>query len=643
MKIVIVDRAQINVTEFQNLARKLPDCDLVGFTDPVAALDWCFANEPDLLVVDYMLPLLSSTELVEKFRARYPDIPVLMMMASDETESRLHALQIGVTDFLNKPLDHVEVLTRTKNMLALRKSHKELTKRTSWLVEEVNEAYQAMDKKDVQVRETIGLFESIVKLTETNRAKNDFLARISHDLRTPLTTILGYSDFLARDTRMAQHNGELSVIHRNAHHLLSLIDELFEFARNEIGPNRIKPIPLYFQSLIDHVIQQAEALAQESGNRAVLEQHGQMPQVVVLDPVPVRRVLFNLLANAAKFTRNGTLTLRVSAGAVDAGEAETPEHQELLFEVIDTGVGIDPAEQERIFEPFYRAVAVTGGTTGSGLGLAICRQWAQAMGGSIKVTSIPERGSCFSFRLTCPLASEADIDIADTACPPEIDGAGRRILLAEDIADIRHYLTDLLTGAGFTVTAAANGREALLCAGQSEVPLAAVITDQTMPEMDGWSLLSALRLRYDPALPVILLSATPAQPPEDWPVHMQFDASLLKPVDSGRLLGTLARLLKLSSQQADAAPARQPQSVLATTATISPGEMLLPNDARLKEFQTWAERGALSTLEVEATELAEKHPEYAAFACFVLTRARALDLKSLAAYCADARGTQAAS
>ena len=634
MKIVIVDSLQTNVTAFQNLAHTLQDCESVGFTDSFAALNWCSANKPDLMIIDCMMPILSSTELVEKFRAHYPDVPVLMAIENHDTESRLQALQIGVTDFLSKPLDHVEFVARAKNMLTLSKSHEEIAKRTSWLVEEVNEAYQAMNQKDAQVRETIDLFDSIVKLTEDNLAKNDFLARVSHDLRSPLTTILGYSDLLARNPLLAQHNAELSVIHRNAHHLLLLIDELLEFARNEIDINRIKPVPLYLHSLIDHVMHQAKALAQESGNRVVLEQQENLPLVVTLDPLPIRRVLFNMLSNAAKFTRNGTLTLRVKA--VDA-EGTDHEHQELIFEVVDTGIGIDPAEQERIFEPFYRAVAVTRGTSGSGLGLTICRQWAQAMGGTITVTSTPGQGSCFSFRLTCPLASEADVEITDTLYPTEIDGDDRQILLVEDIADIRHYLTDLLTSSGFKVTAAANGREALLCTAKSLEPLAAVITDQAMPEMDGWALLNALRSQYGPALPVILLSATPPVPPHAWPAHMQFDANLLKPVDSVRLLSTLARLLKISPLQTEVAGLR---STSAPAEPPRPGAIQLPNAEALQSFQTWAEQGALSTLEIQAAKLAENNPEYAAFARFILDRTADLDLEGIAAFCGDARGVR---
>jgi putative two-component system response regulator len=152
MKVVIIDDAQINVTLLQHLVRKLPDCESVCFTDPVAALEWCLANDPDLVIVDYMMPQLSGTELTTKFRVRYPDTPVLMVTANHETNLRHQALQLGVTDFLNKPLDNTEFLARAKNMLTLQKNHKALASRADWLAEEVR---KATEKIVAQERETI--------------------------------------------------------------------------------------------------------------------------------------------------------------------------------------------------------------------------------------------------------------------------------------------------------------------------------------------------------------------------------------------------------------------------------------------------------------------------------------------------------
>jgi putative two-component system response regulator len=150
MKVVIIDDVQMNVVLLKALVQKLPDAEPVCFTDPTAALDWCLANDPDLVVVDYMMPGLSGTELTQRFRARYPDTPVLMVTANHEMELRHQALEIGVTDFLNKPINNTEFLARAKNMLALNRSHKhladEVRKATAKLVEQERETIFCLSK-----------------------------------------------------------------------------------------------------------------------------------------------------------------------------------------------------------------------------------------------------------------------------------------------------------------------------------------------------------------------------------------------------------------------------------------------------------------------------------------------------------------
>jgi len=152
LKIAIIDDVQMNVTLLQHLVRKLPDCESVCFTDPVAALEWCLVNEPDLVIVDYMMPILSGTELVARFRASHPASPVLMITANHETALRHAALTIGVTDFLTKPIDKIEFLARAKNMLALRASHNKLADHGAWLADEVRKATETIVARE---RETI--------------------------------------------------------------------------------------------------------------------------------------------------------------------------------------------------------------------------------------------------------------------------------------------------------------------------------------------------------------------------------------------------------------------------------------------------------------------------------------------------------
>lgn len=152
MKVAIIDDAQVNLTLLQHQVRKLPDCEPFCFTDPVAGLEWCLENAPDLVVVDYMMPQLSGIEITQKFRERFPDIPVLMVTANHETNLRHQALKLGVTDFLNKPLDNVEFLARAQNMLALHQSRKNLADHASWLADEVRKATSEVVARE---RETI--------------------------------------------------------------------------------------------------------------------------------------------------------------------------------------------------------------------------------------------------------------------------------------------------------------------------------------------------------------------------------------------------------------------------------------------------------------------------------------------------------
>ncbi|CAD5373105.1 Cyclic di-GMP phosphodiesterase response regulator RpfG [Rubrivivax sp. A210] len=152
MKVVIVDDVQMNVTLLQHLVRKLADCEAHSFTDPHKALAWCQDGEPDLIVTDYMMPGLNGIELVQRLHERLPDVPTLMITANHEKELRHEALQAGVTDFLNKPLDNTEFLARARNMLALSVSRKKLADRAQWLKEEVDKATQDLAR---QAHETI--------------------------------------------------------------------------------------------------------------------------------------------------------------------------------------------------------------------------------------------------------------------------------------------------------------------------------------------------------------------------------------------------------------------------------------------------------------------------------------------------------
>jgi putative two-component system response regulator len=186
MKVVIIDDIQTNVVLLKHLVLKIPNCEPVTFTDPQTALAWCLTNDPDLVVVDYMMPGLSGTDLVQKLRPKYPDTPILMVTANHEMELRHQALEIGVTDFLNKPINNTEFLARTKNMLALNRSHRHLAE----------EVRRATAKLVEQERETIFCLAKAAEYRDPETGAH--ILRMAH-----------YSQLIARQLGLTQEQQDL--------------------------------------------------------------------------------------------------------------------------------------------------------------------------------------------------------------------------------------------------------------------------------------------------------------------------------------------------------------------------------------------------------------------------------------------------
>jgi CheY-like chemotaxis protein len=258
--------------------------------------------------------------------------------------------------------------------------------------------------------------------------------------------------------------------------------------------------------------------------------------MVLIDGKRLRQVLENLLSNANRHTENGTITLACVA-SLSGREAV------LDFVVEDTGEGIDAKRLQVIFEPFVRGAT---SSAGHGLGLSICRELVRLMGGDIAVTSTPGRGSRFTFSLRCPMV-EVDPMSSPPAAPSPAPAKEKvqacndfRVLLVDDDRDQLDLLGRQLEEEGFHVERAFGGRDAITQFNKADWH--AVITDQVMPEVDGWAVLSALR-EATPAIPVILLSAVPPQRPAGFPAGTDFDAVLSKSVSIEDVVTTTCALI----------------------------------------------------------------------------------------------------
>jgi signal transduction histidine kinase/CheY-like chemotaxis protein len=334
-----------------------------------------------------------------------------------------------------------------------------------------------------------------------NQTKSHFLANMSHELRTPLNAIIGITDMLVGNA--ARFGTDKAVeplrrVHRAGTHLLGLINQVLDLSKIEAGKLELNLEKIDVVPLIDEVIGTARPLAEQNKNQLSVECPGDLPQIEA-DPMRVRQILLNLLSNACKFTKQGEVSLRVARMLHKGQDC-------LGLSVSDTGIGMTAEQMSRLFEEFSQADASTARQYGgTGLGLAITRRLCQMMGGDISVTSEPGKGSTFVTYL--PIAGGQAIAAMESHADGTRPIAPRhdRVLIIDDDATARELIAEHLGQAGFVVVTASGGREGLKRA--KEYHPIAITLDVMMPDLDGWTVLSALR--GDPELtdiPVIMVT-----------------------------------------------------------------------------------------------------------------------------------------
>jgi|GEM_PF-433822 len=338
---------------------------------------------------------------------------------------------------------------------------------------------------------------------DANIAKSQFIANMSHELRTPLSAVIGYAEMLEEEAGELEAADafleDLRKINSNARHLLSLINDVLDLSKIEAGKMEVQPEDFEVAPLLREVASTVEALAERKRNRLVVECPDDLG-TAHSDPVKIRQCLFNLLGNAAKFTEDGTITLRAERD----GEA-------LRFTVRDSGIGMTPEQLDKLFQRFSQADASTtrrfGGT---GLGLAITRAFATMLGGDIAVESKAGEGSAFTLTIPADMRAvrtEADEPAAQIgeAMAVEQDGPAGLVLVIDDDAATRDLLSRFLRREGFAVRCAPDGARGLEMARQLR-PVA-ILLDVMMPRMDGWAVLSALKADADLAeTPVVMVT-----------------------------------------------------------------------------------------------------------------------------------------
>ena len=357
--------------------------------------------------------------------------------------------------------------------------------------------------------------EEVAKAKEAsemaNRTKSLFLANMSHELRTPLNAIVGYSEMLqeeAVEQGLDSFGTDLEKINLSGRHLLALINDILDLSKIEAGKMELYLESFDLNALIDEVASTIKPMVEGNFNTLHIERAEELGSMRA-DQVKVRQALFNLLSNAAKFTKEGTITLEATRQLMD-------ESEWIAFKVTDTGIGLSRDKILRLFQDFTQADASTtrkfGGT---GLGLALTRRFCQMMGGDVTVSSVPGEGSTFTIKLPADVTDAKAESSGDGVKPGDYLNSGNNrstdpepstcVLVIDDDSSQRDLMRRFLTKEGFRVRVAASGEEGLRLA-RHLLPIA-ITLDVMMPEMDGWAVLKALKA--DSVLrdiPVIMLT-----------------------------------------------------------------------------------------------------------------------------------------
>ena len=386
-----------------------------------------------------------------------------------------------------------------------------------------------------------------IRATERNNAKSRFLFNMSHDIRTPMNAIIGYTGLALKEPASEELHNYLLKIERSNRHLLTLINDILEMSRIENGKMEIECIPADICSIFDDVRELFEEQMKQKKMDFKVDTLGVKNRYIWCDVKNLNRVILNLLSNAYKFTpEKGKISVSVS----EESSSET-NFGSYEITVSDNGIGMSAVFVENMFSPFERErTSTVSGIEGTGLGLSITKSIVDLMEGKIDVVTSPGNGTKITLHLKFQLADEADI-VKDESIAAESDEdiqfTGKRVLLVEDNMINMEIVNMILSQAGFTVDTAENGKVAVERIASSEAGFYdAVLMDIQMPVMDGYTATRNIRRLADKELagiPIIAMTANAFKEDADAAIDAGMQAHVAKPIDVDILLKTLTKVL----------------------------------------------------------------------------------------------------
>jgi len=395
-------------------------------------------------------------------------------------------------------LSDSEIIERLLNRLEREKqarleAEELLEKRSSELRLSSEALAKLAEQLQVEVeRQTRQLREALIRADAATKAKDDFLANLSHEVRTPLNAIMGLTRLLKKSMLSSEQSSYVQLMESSSAALLEILNDVLDFSKIEAGKLALERVAFSVMKWAEDTVTPHALQARSKGVSMHLDIDPALPSEIAADPGRLRQVLVNLLSNAVKFTKTGSIQVKLAR----LGAAEGVEDDSLYLGVTvrDTGIGMSEESRRRIFDAFTQAdSSTTRRYGGTGLGLAICQRLVEAMGGGITVRSALGRGSEFSFRV--PVRQATHVDAAMTA-PLALEAShwtGLKILVAEDQAINQLLIRKTLEDSGCDIAVVSNGAQAIDHWQRNAVDL--ILMDVQMPVMDGMVATAEIRKR----------------------------------------------------------------------------------------------------------------------------------------------------
>ncbi len=490
-----------------------------------------------------------------------------------------------------------QLITQVKNLLAEREAEVIRQKQQS---EELQEAKEAADA--------------------ANRAKSEFIANMSHELRTPLNGILGYAHILSRDrTLTSRQRKGLKIIQDSGNHLLTLINDILDISKIEARKLELFPQDMHLATFLSRLENIVRMRAMEKNLVFKCQALTSLPTGIMADEKRLRQILLNLLSNAIKFTDLGQITLNISSRSCEIllpeeENANFLNSQTFRFEVIDTGIGMNAQQLDKIFQAFEQVSDKKRQDEGTGLGLAITKQLVELMGGQLQVSSTFGEGSMFWFEIDLPvLATVIEKETRENQQRQIVgyQGSRKHILVVDNQEKNRLILRNMLEPLGFEVSLADNGQQAIELT--QKIRPDCILIDLIMSVKTGFEAARAIRNILSMQDIIIIAISTSVFNLEDRVCHLLgFDSLIAKPVEEQKLLAALEEHFQLEWIYEDVEESASDR--LATTEASTAQTLIVPPLEEMEILYELAMLGSMKKIRERAIYLEELDQQYAPLA-----------------------------